>query len=177
MLTTALGRSAWHRPAMGRRREPLARAGGAPRESNMNGDTYCRRCHARFRGCRPSPYGPICPHCVADGVIVTLTNPPRMSSEPRSTTDSSSLNADLAARATAATAPDVHENRHRLIRSAVHSGRPVIPVGMKYEQLGGDICLSVDAAYECPHLAPDEPLDRLTDDAGLRVLKQEPQVA
>jgi hypothetical protein len=37
---------------------------------------YCRRCRRRFERPLPQPYGSICPACVADGDIVTLTAPP-----------------------------------------------------------------------------------------------------
>jgi predicted Zn-ribbon and HTH transcriptional regulator len=39
-------------------------------------DAYCRRCRRRFERPLPQPYGSICPACVADGDIVTLTAPP-----------------------------------------------------------------------------------------------------
>jgi DNA-binding NarL/FixJ family response regulator len=40
------------------------------------GDGYCRRCHATFERPFPQPYGAICPDCLADGDIITLTAPP-----------------------------------------------------------------------------------------------------
>jgi DNA-binding NarL/FixJ family response regulator len=40
------------------------------------GDGYCRRCHATFGRPFPQPYGAICPDCLADGDIITLTAPP-----------------------------------------------------------------------------------------------------
>lgn len=43
-------------------------------------DAYCRRCDAIFDRPFPRPYGAICPDCLADGDIITLTAPPtRMS--------------------------------------------------------------------------------------------------
>jgi DNA-binding NarL/FixJ family response regulator len=40
------------------------------------GDAYCRRCRRRFERPLPRPYGAICPACVADGDIVSLTAAP-----------------------------------------------------------------------------------------------------
>lgn len=40
-------------------------------------DAYCRGCHATFVRPLPAPYGSICPHCMARGDIVTLTDVPR----------------------------------------------------------------------------------------------------
>jgi DNA-binding NarL/FixJ family response regulator len=43
-------------------------------------DAHCRRCTATFDRPFPQPYGAICPNCLADGDIITLTAPPdRMS--------------------------------------------------------------------------------------------------
>ena len=42
----------------------------------VTADAYCRRCRRRFDRPLPQPYGSICPACVADGDIVTLTAPP-----------------------------------------------------------------------------------------------------
>jgi hypothetical protein len=39
-------------------------------------DAYCRACNAAFTKPLPAPYGGICPHCVARGDIVTLTDVP-----------------------------------------------------------------------------------------------------
>ena len=39
-------------------------------------DTYCRRCRRTFHRPLPQPYGALCPDCIADGDIVTLTAPP-----------------------------------------------------------------------------------------------------
>jgi DNA-binding NarL/FixJ family response regulator len=39
-------------------------------------ETYCRRCRRRFERPLPQPYGSICPACIADGDIVTLTARP-----------------------------------------------------------------------------------------------------
>ena len=39
-------------------------------------DTYCRRCRTTFHRPLPQPYGALCPDCIADGEIVTLTSPP-----------------------------------------------------------------------------------------------------
>lgn len=39
-------------------------------------DGYCRRCHATFERPFPRPYGAICPDCLADGDIITLTARP-----------------------------------------------------------------------------------------------------
>lgn len=39
-------------------------------------DTYCRRCRTTFHRPLPQPYGALCPDCIADGDIVTLTAPP-----------------------------------------------------------------------------------------------------
>ena len=39
-------------------------------------DTYCRRCRRTFDRPLPQPYGALCPDCIADGDIVTLTAPP-----------------------------------------------------------------------------------------------------
>ena len=36
-------------------------------------DTYCRRCRTTFHRPLPQPYGALCPDCIADGDIVTLT--------------------------------------------------------------------------------------------------------
>jgi two-component system response regulator DevR len=44
---------------------------------------YCRRCRRRFERPLPQPYGSICPACVADGDIVTLTAPPDAQREQR----------------------------------------------------------------------------------------------
>ena len=44
---------------------------------------YCRRCRRRFERPLPQPYGSICPACIADGDIVTLTAPPDAQREPR----------------------------------------------------------------------------------------------
>jgi DNA-binding NarL/FixJ family response regulator len=46
-------------------------------------DAYCRRCRTRFDRPFPQPYGSICPACVADGDIVTLTAPPETEREQR----------------------------------------------------------------------------------------------
>jgi hypothetical protein len=40
-------------------------------------DAYCRACHTAFPRPLPTPYGAICPNCVARGDIVTLTDVPR----------------------------------------------------------------------------------------------------
>ncbi|CAA9512097.1 MAG: hypothetical protein AVDCRST_MAG67-2784 [uncultured Solirubrobacteraceae bacterium] len=40
-------------------------------------DAYCRACRASFPRPLPAPYGAICPHCLARGDIVTLTDVPR----------------------------------------------------------------------------------------------------
>lgn len=47
------------------------------------GDAYCRRCSRRFELPLPQPYGSICPVCVAEGDIVTLTAPPDGAPQPR----------------------------------------------------------------------------------------------
>ena len=39
-------------------------------------DTYCRRCRTTFHRPLPQPYGALCPDCIADGDIVTLTAQP-----------------------------------------------------------------------------------------------------
>jgi two-component system, NarL family, response regulator DevR len=40
------------------------------------GDTYCRRCRTTFHRPLPQPYGALCPDCIADGDVVTLSSPP-----------------------------------------------------------------------------------------------------
>lgn len=47
------------------------------------GDTYCRRCRTTFDRPLPQPYGALCPDCIADGDIVTLTTPPDAEHPPR----------------------------------------------------------------------------------------------
>jgi DNA-binding NarL/FixJ family response regulator len=44
-------------------------------------DGYCRRCTATFDRPFPQPYGAICPSCLADGDIITLTPPPHRMSD------------------------------------------------------------------------------------------------
>lgn len=44
-------------------------------------DAYCRRCGATFDRPFPRPYGAICPDCLADGDIITLTAAPARVSE------------------------------------------------------------------------------------------------
>jgi two-component system, NarL family, response regulator DevR len=44
-------------------------------------DGYCRRCTATFDRPFPRPYGAICPNCLADGDIITLTPPPHRMSD------------------------------------------------------------------------------------------------
>jgi DNA-binding NarL/FixJ family response regulator len=44
-------------------------------------DGYCRRCTATFDRPFPRPYGAICPNCLADGDIITLTAPPNRMSD------------------------------------------------------------------------------------------------
>jgi DNA-binding NarL/FixJ family response regulator len=51
--------------------------------ANLADDAYCRRCRRRFERPLPPPYGSICPACVADGDIVTLTAPPHAQREQR----------------------------------------------------------------------------------------------
>jgi DNA-binding NarL/FixJ family response regulator len=48
------------------------------------GDAYCRRCNATFDRPFPKPYGAICPDCLADGEIITLTAPPKRMSDRHS---------------------------------------------------------------------------------------------
>lgn len=40
-------------------------------------DAHCRACQATFGDPLPTPYGGICPFCLATGDIVTLTARPR----------------------------------------------------------------------------------------------------
>ena len=51
-------------------------------------DAYCRRCRTTFHRPLPPPYGALCPDCIADGDIVTLTAPPdaEQAQRPRRTT-------------------------------------------------------------------------------------------
>ena len=49
----------------------------------VTADAYCRRCRRRFERPLPQPYGSICPACLADGDIVTLTAPPQPDREQR----------------------------------------------------------------------------------------------
>jgi two-component system, NarL family, response regulator DevR len=49
------------------------------------GDGYCRRCHATFERPFPQPYGAICPDCLADGDIITLTALPDRRNDPHVT--------------------------------------------------------------------------------------------
>lgn len=51
--------------------------------STATADAYCRRCRTSFERPLPQPYGSICPACVADGDIVTLTAPPAAERQPR----------------------------------------------------------------------------------------------
>jgi hypothetical protein len=56
-------RNVGRRPTLGSRPRPLP-------------DAYCRRCHATYQPPLPRPYGAICPTCLGDGHIVTLTASP-----------------------------------------------------------------------------------------------------
>ena len=51
--------------------------------ASVTTDGYCRRCRRRFDRPPPQPYGSICPACVAEGDIVTLTTPPDAQGEQR----------------------------------------------------------------------------------------------
>lgn len=46
-------------------------------------DAYCRRCRTTFDRPLPQPYGAICPACIADGDIVSLTAAPSTHREQR----------------------------------------------------------------------------------------------
>jgi DNA-binding NarL/FixJ family response regulator len=51
--------------------------------ADVTSAAFCRRCRRRFEHPLPQPYGSICPACVADGDIVTLTEPPEAQRERR----------------------------------------------------------------------------------------------
>jgi DNA-binding NarL/FixJ family response regulator len=54
-------------------------------------DAYCRRCAATFDRPFPRPYGAICPDCLADGDIITLTAPPEPMSDGNSAVGSTAV--------------------------------------------------------------------------------------